>query len=205
MKTVLVSQRVEIAAPSGERRDALAQDWHAFLARCGLAPILVPNHAGNARALLGAPHCGVLLTGGNDLASLGGDAPERDEVERLLVEHALAARLPVLGVCRGMQFLVDRCGGALQPVDGHVTQQQWIEVDGRRELVNSYHRYGCRAVPPELEVWARADDGVVEAVRHRALPLVGIMWHPERFASPRAADVELFRRVFGARGPEAAP
>ncbi len=196
MKPVLVTQRVVCEA--GERRDALEQSWHALLARAGLRALLVPNCLAAAEELWeGAPAAGLLLTGGNDLAALGGDAPERDRVEAAALERALARGLPVLGVCRGMQLLLERHGAAHERVEGHVAARQEILVAGAPALVNSFHRWGARDVGPELEVWARARDGVVKAVRHRARPLVGIMWHPERLEPFRADDVALLRALFG--------
>jgi putative glutamine amidotransferase len=203
LSRVLVTQRVVVEPEHGERRDALDQRWHAFLAECGVVPVLVPNHAEAAARLASEVRFdGLLLTGGNDLGVLGGDAPERDAAEELLLERALDARVPVLGVCRGMQLLLHRSGAELGRVEGHVQARQTIRIDGVPTEVNSYHAFGCSEVPPELEVWARADDGVVKAVRHRSLPLLGVMWHPERLAPFRAADVALFRSVFGARAGE---
>lgn len=199
MKRIWVSQRVEHDPATGETRDALDRAWHDFLGQCGLLPVLVPNHEPGLGHLLSAVPCdGLLLTGGNDLGHLGGDAPERDAVERALLRHALAAGLPVLGVCRGMQLLLDSFGVPLVAVEGHVQARQEIEIEGQACVVNSYHRWGCREVCPELVVWARAHDGVVKAVRHRELPLQGILWHPERLRPFRPADVALFRAAFGA-------
>lgn len=196
MRPVLVTQRVVVEA--GERRDALEQSWHALLARAGLRALLVPNHPEGAEGVWeGCAPAGLLLTGGNDLGALGGDAPERDRVEAAALERALARGLPVLGVCRGMQLLLERHGAAHERVPGHVAERQEILVEGVPALVNSFHRWGARDAGPELEVWARARDGVVKAVRHRALPLVGIMWHPERLEPFRADDVALLRALFG--------
>ena len=55
----------------------------------------------------------MVLTGGNDLAALGGDAPERDATENALLDAAESRRLPVIGVCRGMQVIqAALCGAA---------------------------------------------------------------------------------------------
>ncbi len=43
MKAVGVTQRVELVADYGERRDCLDQAWTQFLAACGLLPVLLPN------------------------------------------------------------------------------------------------------------------------------------------------------------------
>ena len=53
---------------------------------------------------------------------------------------------------------------------------------------------GPDGVGPILEVLATAPDGTVEAVAHRTLPQVGIMWHPER-AEPDPMDRELLRTL----------
>jgi len=197
VKTVAVTQRVSIAPDRAERRDALDQAWARFLCACGLLPLAVPNVLEVALALCGqAPVTGLVLTGGNDLAALGGDAPERDAVEHALLDLAEHRGLPVLGVCRGMQVIQERFDVPLRRIEGHVAAQQAISIEGRREMVNSYHCYGALETHGPLETWAQADDGVIKAVRHRSLPITGIMWHPERRSPFAATDVALFRRVF---------
>ncbi len=198
MKTVVVTQRVSVAAGHGERRDCLDQGWPRFLAGCGLLPRPVPNVPEVALALCGADDiAGLLLTGGNDLVSVGGDAPERDEVEEMLLQSAEQRGLPVLGVCRGMQLIQQHWGVPLRRVAGHVTKHQTIRIEGQPAAVNSYHCFAAFESKPPLEIWAVADDGVIKAVRHSSRTIVGIMWHPERNAPPAATDVALFRRVFG--------
>jgi len=198
MKTVAITQRVSVVPAYGERRDCLDQAWTKFLAVCGLLPILLPNVTEVALALCeGADIAGLVLTGGNDLAVLGGDAPERDAVESAVLDQAERRRLPVLGVCRGMQVIQHRFSIPLRRVEGHVTRRQVIRIDGELKEVNSYHRFAALDARPPLKVWALAADGVVKAIRHSAQPITGIMWHPERCAPFSSADVALFRQVFG--------
>ena len=198
MKAVAITQRVSVVPAYGERRDCLDQAWTKFLAACGLLPVLLPNVTEAALALCeGAGIGGLVLTGGNDLAALGGDAPERDAVENALLDLAERRRLPALGVCRGMQVIQQRYGIPLRRVEGHVAQRQVIQIEGERKEVNSFHHFAAFDSRPPLEVWAVADDGVVKAIRHSAEPITGIMWHPERCAPFSPADVVLFRKVFG--------
>lgn len=198
MKAVGVTQRVEIVPGYGERRDCLDQAWTKFLIGCDLLPILLPNVVKAALALCEKSGvAGLVLTGGNDLAALGGDAAERDETENALLDFAERQSLPVLGVCRGMQVIQQRAGTPLRRVEGHVAQRQVIRINDEPAEVNSYHHFGAFESRPPLDVWAVADDGVVKAIRDSAKPITGIMWHPERCLPFRAADVELFRQVFG--------
>jgi len=199
MKAIAITQRVTVVPEYGERRDCLDQAWPRFIAACGLLPLPLPNVVEVALAMCGDSElAGLVLTGGNDLAALGGDAPERDATENALLDAAESRGLPVLGVCRGMQLIQQRCAVPLQRVEGHVTRRQIVHIDGEPAEVNSYHRFGARESRPPLEVWAVAADGVVKAVRHTARPTIGIMWHPERNAPFAANDVALFRRVFKA-------
>lgn len=198
-----VTQRVQIDPRHGERRDALDQRWHPFLAASGILGVPLPNDPALAlKSVRTLGLRGILLTGGNDLAVLGGDAPERDATEAALLD--LAARgLPVLGVCRGLQMILAHFGAVPVPVAGHVAVRHPLVFQGRSRTVNSYHGYGAAAAivasatAGALEVTA-AVDGTAEAVRHRSLPIAGLMWHPEREEPFDPLDIEFFKKFFGA-------
>lgn len=210
MKRIGVSQRVVIDAAHGERRDALDQRWMGLLESAGLLPVLLPNVLkdieGYCRTLAVE---GLLLTGGNDLARLGtvAAALERDAVETAALDYAMSRRLPVLGVCRGMQFVVNRLGGTLREVAGHAgTVHGLIDEGGQLgelpAIVSSCHRWGCARenLPSSLRPAAMSKDGVVEAVVHASLPVIGVMWHPERESGAREYGSRLLERVFHSVG-----
>jgi putative glutamine amidotransferase len=197
MKLIAITQRVDINPATGERRDALDQCWTLFLQACGYTVLVIPNQAEMARQLMQFSHIsGVLLTGGNDLAAYGGDAPERDETELALIDIASTRGLPVLGVCRGMQLLQHHAGVKLQRVTGHVGIQHTLKFDGEDILVNSFHNWGATSTVPGLEITAVADDLVIEAVVDHERQHTGIMWHPEREAPFLSRDIALVQRSF---------
>jgi putative glutamine amidotransferase len=197
VKIVAVTQRVAIVPEYGERRDCLDQAWARFIAACGLLPLPLPNVVDVALAMFRrADVAGLVLTGGNDLAALGGDAPERDATENALLEDAELRSLPVIGVCRGMQVIQQRHAVPLRRIQGHVMLRQTIEIEGQESEVNSYHNFGASESRPPLNAWAHARDGIIKAIRHSEKPVTGIMWHPERATPFAARDIALFRGVF---------
>lgn len=197
MKAVAVTLRRDSVLSRREDRDGLDARWWEFCKAVGVVPLCLPNDLELARALLDRVAVqGVLLTGGGDLAAQGGAQGDRDQVENWLIERALSGGLPVLGVCRGMQAIQGFFGTRLERVENQVLPTQTIEIEGRPQVVNSYHDWGTLTVEPPLHAWAHSQEGIIKAVRHETAPLVGMMWHPERLDPFRPQDLELFRRVW---------
>ncbi|HUG64505.1 MAG TPA: aminodeoxychorismate/anthranilate synthase component II [Gaiellaceae bacterium] len=105
----------------------------------------------------------------------------------------LGTRVPTLGVCLGHQAIVEAFGGTVGQaralLHGKASQ---IETDGEgvysglpTELeVGRYHSLAAVAVPDELVVTARTEDGEVMGVRHRAYRIEGVQFHPESVLTP---------------------
>lgn len=196
MKALLLSQRIVVEAVTGERRDALDARWGRFLRACGYLAVPMPNRPGDVAAVLDLVRPrGIVLTGGNDLASLGGDVPERDETEEALWREAQLRGLPLLGVCRGMQFIQHRFGVALRRVEGHIRSQRHVLFEAECRSITCYHDFASIDTTGPVRVDARADDGVVEAISI-GRTVRGIMWHPERLAEPHSGDIRLVQDLF---------
>ena len=132
-----------------------------------------------ARALAPA---GVLLSPG---PGRPGDAGVMEELIR-----EMGADTSIFGVCLGMQAIAEVHGArvvrAPAPVHGKASR---VHHDGRSVFegvapdfdATRYHSLCVdrASIPPALEVSAHSDDGVVMGLRHRALPLEGVQFHPE--------------------------
>ena len=142
--------------------------------------------------------------------------PGRDTMEQKLLKAALAADKPVLGICRGLQLMNAVLGGTLwQDIPTQFpseTNHRMAAPYGRAEHtvqvnpelpfgnlpltlgVNSCHHQGIRELAPELKVWAKAPDGLVEAVYLPGKRYArAVQWHPEFFP----VEDELSRTIFG--------
>lgn len=195
MKCIAITQRVEILSDIQERRDALSQEWALLAQSCGFFPVLLPNHLMLVKEMLERlPIDGILLSGGNNLISYGGDAPERDAIEHYLIDYAIKTKLPLLGVCRGMQLLLDHFHIPLIPVEGHIRVEHCLD-DG--DIVNSFHSFGTMCCMLPLVPTQICQDGVVEGVVHDEYPWIrGIMWHPERYHPFRQKDISMIKELF---------
>ena len=232
---VLVSQRVEIG-PYDDPRDALEHTYVTWLERHGLVALPVSNAAAAVERAFSDDIGGLVLTGGTDLhPATWGSAAEptasasttRDRVERVLLDRALAQRIPVLGLCRGMQFLNVYFGGGLvtdlrdQPAssdhapgtmhDVVVQPAPGVDLGVTRFEVNSFHRQAVTrgSLSAELRafLWAAGTD-IVEGLYHPTLPVAGVQFHPERRTDPHPTETSLLhafrdRRLFWAASPPA--
>ena len=199
MRTVVFTQRVEVVESYDERRDCADQRIAGFIAACGFLPVPLPNCSGLAeRYLWGLEPAGIVLTGGNSMVKYGGNAPERDTMDGELLRLAIMKRVPVYGFCRGMQSILVFFGNELVNVKDHIGIRHSVRHNQGFREVNSYHHQACVDVvlSGELRVEARTEDGVVEAISHRNLPIYGTMWHPERETPFHTEDKECLKACF---------
>lgn len=204
MKVVAVSQRVEHYPDRNETRDAL--DWRMiyFLQHSGYIPVPVPNalctelpdgtfdfHLMNDWLATLKPSA-LVLSGGNDI----NQSSERDATERQLLKYASQFRLPVLGICRGMQLMANWAGAQLRRVSGHVKTRHCLSGAIAGE-VNSFHCFSIANCPDGFKILAQSEDGEIEAICHESLPWEGWMWHPEREENITSRDLKRIRALFG--------
>ncbi|HET8549049.1 MAG TPA: anthranilate synthase component I [Bryobacteraceae bacterium] len=111
-----------------------------------------------------------------------------------LVRYAAERRIPVFGVCLGLQGIVEAFGGELgvldYPMHGKASMVQSKGIGVFEDLperfqIGRYHSlYAIPAkLPACLEVTAESDDGVIMGVRHRSLPIEAVQFHPESLLS----------------------
>jgi putative glutamine amidotransferase len=192
------------------------RDYDAAVRRAGATPKPLSLAEPTSQALDGVD--GLMLTGGDDVdPGLYGEAPHptydvsepgRDAFEIDLVRRALAADLPVLAICRGLQVLNVALGGTLiqdipsEPGDllrhdaegppGTFAHSVAVTPGSRlaalvgpgQTRVNSRHHQAIRALGHGLLVTGTSPDGVIEAAEvPDAHFCVGVQWHPENFHS----------------------
>jgi putative glutamine amidotransferase len=193
-------------------------DYEAAVTRAGARAVVLDLAQPSEISMAGID--GLVLTGGGDVdprlygqerhPTFAPDNAGRDDAEIALARAALAARMPMLAICRGVQVLNVAAGGSLvqdipsaipQALDHQVetspsaiAHDVWVtagsqlaqllaeRLDGDTLPVNSRHHQAVQDVAPGFVVGATAPDGVIEAIEAPAQPFcVGVQWHPENF------------------------
>jgi N5-(cytidine 5'-diphosphoramidyl)-L-glutamine hydrolase len=193
VKLVAISQRIDFISLRDETRDALDQRLVGFVQAAGYLAVTIPNCAGDLlyEWMSRVQPDALILSGGNDI----GDCPDRDRTEYSLVDMASHLRLPVLGICRGLQVLALWSGASLKAVSGHCNARHKL-VGHFSNDVNSYHNFSISHCPDNFLILAKSDDGEIEAIKHRSLPWEGWMWHPERETSFSSHDINRLKELF---------
>ncbi len=215
MKRIGISQRVII--DQFGRKDALEQAYLTYYSQFNILLFPIPNVLTDLELYLDELHLdGFILSGGNDInprmynetSKKEEYADERDATERKIVDYALKNKLPLLGQCRGMQFLNVYFGGKLlenlSPFSkiSHVKNNHEIEIVDEKfktlfgvdtTNVNSFHNQGLseKELAKELKIFALSADGIVEGFYHPTFLIFGIMWHPER----EWCDAEINKKI----------
>lgn len=195
------------------------------VAAAGGLPVLLPSVPDAAEVLDRLD--GLVIAGGGDVdparyrteahPRTGYVRPERDTAELALIERALDMRMPVLGICRGLQVLnvlrggtlvqhlPDRLGGdeSHAPAPGTygrhpvalVAGSRLAQLYARTELdVATSHHQAVDTLGGGLVISGRAPDGTVEALELPDHPFaVAVQWHPEV-----DADLSVFTGVVAA-------
>ena len=167
---------------------------------------------------------GVIMAGGPDISPelygekkedfCGVTVPWLDEFELLLLEHAVDMRIPVLGICRGLQLINVFFGGTLyqdiytQREDSlkhsgykkktdiahevTLTSPQLLKIFEKKSLkVNSFHHQAVKTLAPGLTPAAFSPDGYIEAFEKDNI--TAVQWHPEMMYEVFIEQLKLFR------------
>ncbi|MFZ5962676.1 gamma-glutamyl-gamma-aminobutyrate hydrolase family protein [Thalassococcus sp. BH17M4-6] len=178
---------------------------------------------------------GVIIGGGDDIAPTlyGGEVrmgvrldPDRDAMEKGVLEAAFDTALPILGICRGSQMLNIVLGGTLHQEAYSVYDSRFVKTILPRKRVtitddsllyrvtrvpcldvNALHTQAVDKLGRGLQVAARDEGGMVQAIERTRDPFaLGVQWHPEHLFYRRAhrrlfkALVEAARARMASRG-----
>lgn len=169
----------------------------------------------------------ILFTGGNDIQTFyykqepthcTETAPGRDNFEFKMMEIAVERKMPMMGICRGLQLMNVFFGGSLyQDIykekaaeikhvqEGNI-RLGWHSIDilegshlhkalgVSNTRINSLHHQAINELAPGFTVSAKAKDGIIEAIEADGEQFcLGVQWHPELLSLNNEQQAGLFR------------
>ena len=165
----------------------------------------------------GGPDVSPYYYGENPIPQIGLTLPQKDFFERALINKAINKRIPILGICRGIQMVNVVLGGTLyqdvytQDPDVKIQHSQATvgnfrthyvrttegsilrECVGEKLLVNSRHHQAIKDVADGLKITAIAPDGIVEGLEYKEDDsIVLVQWHPENLWQKDQTQLKIF-------------
>jgi anthranilate synthase component 2 len=173
--------------------DSFTYNLYHYLGEVGATMEVVRNDQISVEQALAMAPEGVIL-------SPGPCTPNEAGICLDMVQACAERGLPLLGVCLGHQSIGQAFGGqivrAQQVMHGKISEIQHENKGLFAGLPNPlkvtrYHSLTIEpaSLPACLEVTARSEDGVIQGVQHKTLPIHGLQFHPESIASQRGKDM----------------
>ena len=210
MKKIAFTQKIEKFKKYKETRDALDQRWVDFAIKLNLIPVILPNiNPIYTKKLLdkNLPDI-IVLTGGNDnylknFKNINA-FKKRDDFEISIIKYAIKKKIPLIGVCKGMQLINIFFNGKISKINNHVKKNHKIHFSKQNkkkfsENVNSFHNWGIKENELGSDLIGIAFDSKnnIESFIHKNKKIIGIMWHPERYKKFNKKDIFLFKNLMG--------
>lgn len=196
-KRIIITQRSDFLPDRNEWRDSLDQSFHALLADQNIILLPISNTQSDPVSFCEEMNInGAILTGGNSISEKASDYSAcRNNLELALLQYMEDKKFPVVGICRGFQLINQYFDGKVVKISKHIGRNHSMIMQDtlHQHEVNSFHRYGITSkdLAKPLIGLGFSEDGSVEMARHKTLPWLAMMFHPER----TIADQEMWIRL----------
>lgn len=192
----LITQR-EGVNDYGDPTDILEAGYVQFYESIGFIPRPVSNHTRNFERLFDEKIDLLIVVGGGALDPSCYDVPHsekiqphRDKMEEKLIHYCVNHGIPIIGTCRGMQYINVLFGGGLAyhpqlpcPRERGEDHKVRLLKENRDIYVNNYHKdvvFEDALAQCFEPIAIDADNHTIEAYRSESMKILGIQWHPER-------------------------
>lgn len=195
---ILISMREDYLPRISEWRDAIDKKLIKWVLKLGFVPILISNLKIQDFYFkkYNLNIAGIILSGGGNINYNS----QRFCTEKKLLNYSIKNKIPLLGICHGMQMISDFEGGKLEKIKNHVKKKHIIinrdQLNIYPKKVNSYHNYKIKNLSKNFNVLCTCAKGSIEAIKHKKYNWLGWMWHPEREKKFNKCLIKIARKFF---------
>lgn len=227
MKKILLTSRTLPVDEDSMHYNRVAMEYANAIYEVGAMPIVLPSILDETLVNEYVEMCdGVLFTGGEDVNpnlykedithEMHGYSKVRDDFETLLLKAALDKNKPILGICRGMQFINVYFGGTLyqdlksagikenhsipanisDPVHRINIKKDSIlyKYFGDTTFVNTYHHQAVKTIAEDFKATSHSNAGVVESMEYTGEKYIHLVqFHPEMLSVKHKEFLAIFK------------
>ncbi|AGK96474.1 anthranilate synthase component I [Clostridium pasteurianum] len=123
------------------------------------------------------------------------------------IKLCLNKKIPIFGVCLGMQGLIEYFGGKLKQlnyprhgkklnVKNDLSFNVWSDI-GENLQAGLYHSIYCDNIPDSFNIIAKDEEGIAMGIQHKQLPIIAVQFHPESILTAAGnSGIKLLNNVF---------
>ena len=202
MKNLLINPKISIDIKRKEVNDQIDHALINWIIKNSYNPIVISNKSLTLSKrklylfLKSLNIKGIILSGGNDVEK----KTLRYKFQVYLINFALKNKIPILGICQGMQMMGIKFGSKLVKVKNHIRKNHKLINLSKEKFpkkTNSYHQYSLKSCPKNFFITTKSLDGNIESIKHKVLPWEGWMWHPERDKKTDKINNLRLKKIFG--------
>ena len=208
----LISQSLK-SDNEGSKYNWIDIEYMTYFKKLGITIIPVDNMNDSTENYFNTDIQGIILSGSGDIEKITYSnikkdnlsfSFERDRIENKLIEYALSSKIPLIGICHGMQKINDYLGGNIQPYyhcKKETFSKQGInhnicgldDLIGKENIysINQYHDHCILIEDLARDLKCFAVDvrfNTVEGFYSNKNRVLGIQWHPERKINDNIAE-----------------
>ena len=200
--TILISLGFEFIKKRNEHREYIDSELVKFVSSCGYNIFLVSNILSEKPFSKNKDFIndiikklnvvGIILSGGANI----GLYKNRDKTEFYLLKQSIKKKIPLLGICRGLQLVNFYFKGTFNKISNHVRKKNIIKIDNKKFNIICYHKNSIKKLGKDLEITSLSSKGCIEAIKHNKYPIYGWMWHPERNLKYKRYFQQKIKKIF---------
>lgn len=136
----------------------------------------------------------LILSGGNTITTFSKKKEDllRSKIDNYYYNICEKKKIPILGICHGAMFIAKKHNSKFLLKKHIGSHKIWIKK--KNYTVNSFHNIIIKKITKKFNIIATAKDDSIECFVNKKSPILGMMWHPERYQNFKKLDKRIIKQ-----------